>query len=192
MSTLLETFGLEWNFYGFSQREDRGKMFFMERLPGYGRCFMCGRVNPRGLRLELFVDGDLVITEFKLEDFLIGYEGIVHGGVQAGILDEVMWWASSWGSQRATYTADMTIRYKKPALIDHRFRAIGKVTGMDHRFVYTEGEIVDLEDQKVCTTASARYYILSEEKSRELFRLLDYSNCSEEVKKRYLKSENSD
>jgi len=164
----------------------------MERLPGYGKCFMCGRGNPRGLRLELFVEGDLVITEFKLEEFLIGYEGIIHGGVQAGILDEVMWWASSWGSGRATYTADMSIRYKRPAPIDHRFRAIGKIIRMDNRFVYTEGEILDLEDQKVCTTASGRYYILSEEKSRELFRLLDYINCSEYVKTRYLQLEAPD
>ncbi|RLA84401.1 MAG: PaaI family thioesterase [Deltaproteobacteria bacterium] len=158
----------------------------MERLPSYGRCFLCGGGNPKGLRLKLFLEGDLVVTEFRLEEAFIGYEGIIHGGILAGILDEVMWWAAAWHSGRACFTTDMTVRYKKPALLEHPFRAIGKVTRIGPRLIETEGEIRDLEAGHVCTVATGRYFLLRGERNREALKLLDYTECSERVRKRFL------
>jgi len=161
----------------------------MERLPSYGRCFLCGKGNPRGIGLELFLDGEEVVAQFRLDEAFIGYEGIVHGGVLAGILDEVMWWAATWHSGRACLTTDMTVQYKKPAPIGHPFRAIGRVKASNSRLVETEGEIWDLQEGHICTLAQGRYYLLRGERNREALKLLDYSQCSEEVKRRFLEGE---
>ncbi len=138
----------------------------------------------------MFLEGDLVVTEFRLEEAFVGYEGIIHGGILAGILDEVMWWAAAWHSRRACFTTDMTVRYKKPALLEHSFRAVGKVTRIDSRLIETEGEIQDLKEGHICTTATGRYFPLRGERNREALKLLDYSGCSERVKERFLGNPN--
>lgn len=160
----------------------------MERLPSYGRCFLCGLENPRGLRLVLFAEGEEVLTEFKLEEAFIGYEGIAHGGVLAGILDEVMWWAVAWHTGRASFTTELLVRYRRPALIGHTFRAKGRILRFNQRIVETEGEILDLETGEVCTSGSGRYYLLKGDRNREALLLLDYRACSEEVKRKFLEA----
>lgn len=164
----------------------------MERLPSYGRCFLCGRENPKGLRLELFAEGEEVFTEFKLEEAFIGYEGIVHGGVLAGILDEVMWWAVAWHTGRASLTTELQVRYSRPAPIGHSFRAKGRIVRSNQRIVETEGEILDLETGEICTLGSGRYYLLKGDRNREALLLLDYRSCSEEVKRRFLEAKKGD
>lgn len=55
-----------------------------------GTCFGCGPRNPRGLGLEFVVVGDAVTSSFVPHEDLQGADGIVHGGMQATILDEAM------------------------------------------------------------------------------------------------------
>lgn len=56
----------------------------------YSNCFGCGADNPSGLRLELELQGDQLTTEFMPERQHEGWPGIVHGGVIATILYEIM------------------------------------------------------------------------------------------------------
>ncbi len=55
-----------------------------------GTCFGCGPRNPRGLGLDFVVVGDSVMSSFVPHEDLQGAEGIVHGGMQATIIDEAM------------------------------------------------------------------------------------------------------
>ena len=159
----------------------------VERLPSYGRCFLCGQRNPQGVKLALYVDGDRVSADFRLSEVFIGYEGLIHGGMLAGVLDEVMWWAVAWGTGRACLTVEMTVRYKRPAPIGRSYRAVAWVTKATSRVVEAEAEIWDLEQDALCTTARGRYYLLSGEKNREALAMLDYTECSPQVRYRFLK-----
>ncbi len=60
-------------------------------LPGYKKCFFCGPATG-GLGLELHYTDDGAICEFTAGDRFQGYDGMLHGGIVTGILDEVMWW----------------------------------------------------------------------------------------------------
>ena len=58
-------------------------------LPHTAGCLVCGRQNPHGLGLSLHVDegSGVVSVEFAPRPEHIGFEGIVHGGVLATVLD---------------------------------------------------------------------------------------------------------
>ena len=55
-----------------------------------GRCFGCGPANPSGLKLRFYETDDGVESEYVVPSDLDGAPGIVHGGIQATLLDEVM------------------------------------------------------------------------------------------------------
>lgn len=62
----------------------------MQTLPGYRKCFVCGKDNPIGLNITFFKDKDKIRAEFIPESKHQGYKGIVHGGILFSILDEIM------------------------------------------------------------------------------------------------------
>lgn len=58
---------------------------------GHGGCLLCGNRNPRSLNLAFQPTGDgRVGTRFKTHAELQGYDGILHGGVIASLLDAAM------------------------------------------------------------------------------------------------------
>jgi len=158
----------------------------MERLPSYGPCFFCGRRNPQGIKLEVFAEGEEVWSEFQLSETFTGYEGRIHGGMLAGVLDEVMWWAVAWRTGRACLTVEMTVRYKRPTPVKRRYRARARAVEVSSKIAIAEGEIEDLAEGRVCSTAKGRYYLLSGRSNQEALALLDYTACSPAVRARFL------
>jgi len=159
----------------------------MEKLPSYGPCFMCGKENPCGLQLELFAEGEEVVVDFQVPEHYCGYQGLIHGGILSGVLDEVMWWAASWRCSCACLTVEMTVRYKSPAPIDRRYRATAKVSKDKNKVIEVVGEIKDLEKGNVCVTGQGKYFLLRGEKNREVLVFMDFSDCSEQTRSRYEK-----
>jgi uncharacterized protein (TIGR00369 family) len=53
-------------------------------------CFVCGKKNPIGLKLDFFFDGKTMKTDFTPQKEHQGYFNIVHGGIISTLLDEVM------------------------------------------------------------------------------------------------------
>lgn len=77
-----------------------------------GYCFVCGRENPIGLKLDFHFDGKTITTEFVPKKEHQGYMNIVHGGIISTLLDEVMVKLAIEMGMPAV-TAQMDIRLKK-------------------------------------------------------------------------------
>ena len=56
------------------------------------KCFVCGKKNPYGLKLQFTYspDGETVETTFIPDDKYQGWKDMVHGGIIATLLDEIM------------------------------------------------------------------------------------------------------
>src|SRR5262245_461657 len=95
-------------------------------LPHTAGCLVCGRENPHGLHLHLHVDERTgqVETLFTPSQVHIGFEGIVHGGVLATILDEAMVWASTWQGRRFCVCGELTVRFKRSAEIGRPLKVV--------------------------------------------------------------------
>jgi uncharacterized protein (TIGR00369 family) len=86
----------------------------MQELPHSKSCFVCGSRNPLGLDLRFHTDGRIVETRFTPRPEYNGFVGVVHGGIIATVLDEVMVWACAVRQKRFCFSAEMTVRYLQP------------------------------------------------------------------------------
>jgi uncharacterized protein (TIGR00369 family) len=110
-------------------------------------CFACGRDNPDGLRLVFeYPEEGRCRAEFVPARKFQGWQDILHGGIIAALLDEGFAHAlggANRGSGTSAVTAEMTVRYKKPAAIGRKLILEGRVVDMSRRVVYCEAVLRD-------------------------------------------------
>lgn len=133
-------------------------------LPHTPGCLVCGRDNPHGLHLSLRVDPDsgIVHVEFVPKAHHIGFEGIVHGGLIATVIDEAMVWAATWAHKRFCVCGEMSVRFRQNARVGQRLRCVARVESSRARLVRTSCEVVD-DDARVYATGGGKYVPVSVE-----------------------------
>lgn len=98
------------------------------RMASHCGCLMCGEDNPFSLRLQFEPDGtDGVAGTFACHQRLEGYEGLVHGGVIAALLDAAMTHCLFHRGIEAV-TADLHIRYLLPLRSSAQVRLSARIT----------------------------------------------------------------
>jgi uncharacterized protein (TIGR00369 family) len=124
-------------------------------LPVAHHCFGCGTLNPIGLRLAVYGEGDEVWADFVADRRHEGYRGLVHGGILAALLDEVLGWAFFHrGIWAVTTRLDLT--YRAPVPVGARIRVTGRVVRDRGRMLDTVGQIAD-EGGRTLVEATGRY-----------------------------------
>lgn len=133
------------------------------KLTDNNGCFVCGKDNPVGMKLDFSVEGDTYVTYYTPPEEHQGWRGITHGGIIATVLDEIMArYAHVLGYN--AITGEMTVRLKKPAAIGHRFKFVGRFAGKERRKLFMTGEVID-EDGTVVAVGSETMIILNDDKS---------------------------
>jgi uncharacterized protein (TIGR00369 family) len=129
-------------------------------------CFGCGPDNPAGLRLtfEAGPDGTVRSTCAIPERFQ-GYHGVVHGGILATLLDEVMAHAVLRTGQGNAATAQLEIRYRQPARVGETLRLEAGVARISGRRIHAEGRICG-EDGSVRAEGEALFLRVEKPTSR--------------------------
>jgi acyl-coenzyme A thioesterase PaaI-like protein len=85
-------------------------------------CLVCSGSNPSGLALKSEPEEDgSVRAIFHPHPALEGYQGILHGGMTASLLDGVMT-NCLFANGIVAVTADLRIRYREPVLIGPEIR----------------------------------------------------------------------
>jgi len=111
-------------------------------------CFVCGKKNTAGLQLEFGQNAASGETEARVA-FPVQFQGwrsTVHGGLLATVLDEAMIKAAAAAGCKCV-TAEITVKFKKPALTGVPCRAAGKVTETRGRIVLATARICDPDGQ---------------------------------------------
>lgn len=98
-------------------------------LPRTNGCLGCGPGNPYGLRLNLRVDPNtgIVTVPFSPAQEHIGFEGIIHGGLLATVLDEAMVWAATWSGKRFCVCGELSVRFRAAASVGSKLTVEAKV-----------------------------------------------------------------
>lgn len=130
------------------------------------RCFACSPHNPLGLRLRFTRTGlHSVESRYTAPEHVAGAPGVVHGGVQATLLDEVLGVAADTAFPEADapklVTLDFQLRYRRPAPVGRPLCLRGRFLRREGRDVLVEGEIAD-ENGEILTRAEARWRIVEE------------------------------
>ena len=86
----------------------------MKVLPHTHSCFVCGESNAIGMNLRFETDGRIVQARFRPRAEHVGFKQVVHGGIIATLLDEIMVWACAVRTKRFAYCAELTVRFLAP------------------------------------------------------------------------------
>ena len=86
------------------------------------RCFGCGPANEKGLRIKSFVEGDVVVAEWRPEPHHQAFDGILNGGICGALLDCHSNWAAchhlmvkgGLDAPPCTVTADFHVKLRRP------------------------------------------------------------------------------
>lgn len=128
-------------------------------FPGYG-CFACDPRNKLGLRLKFFADeknGD-VFTKITPEKHFEGFPGILHGGIQCALVDEVAFWTMFDKHRKIALTTRVDMEFLRPVGTSGELVVRGKIVEEQERRV---GVVVNVlnENKKVCTRSRVDYII---------------------------------
>jgi uncharacterized protein (TIGR00369 family) len=103
----------------------------MRKQPSSRMCFVCGRQNPLGLKLEFEEDAGSgqVRADLTVPETFQGYPGVVHGGIVAAVLDETAGRAVLMGGtdDELMATLRLTVRYRRPTPTQTPLVAVGWV-----------------------------------------------------------------
>jgi len=124
-------------------------------------CFGCGTDNAHGMQLEFTRTGPSTVEgRTRVAAHFGGQPGIIHGGIQAVLLDEVMGVAAHCafeeGEDHHVVTADFQLRYRRPAPTGQPLVLFGELERVDGRNLHVRGEIRS-EAGEVLTRATARW-----------------------------------
>jgi acyl-coenzyme A thioesterase PaaI-like protein len=130
------------------------------------RCFGCGELNEEGLRMRFEQVDGAAVAEFAVPERYQSWEGRIHGGIVALMLDEAVGWAA-WNAGHPGVTARMEFRLRLPLGIGERIRVTGRVDRVRRNLVYTSAVIERMEDGARIADATATLMEASNEVVRD-------------------------
>lgn len=128
-------------------------------------CFFCGPQNEQGLKLVFKHDDEAeeVFVDYVPEVRFQGAGHILHGGMQMGLLDEVMWWAClALAGAPESVTVTATCKFLRPVYIGKTVRISCKLKERDGDSIKLRAKIVN-QDGKLCTRMDGEYRVLGPE-----------------------------
>jgi uncharacterized protein (TIGR00369 family) len=129
----------------------------MRELPHTHSCFVCGEANPLGLKLRFEADGALVRARFTPCAEHIGFKQVIHGGLLATVLDEIMVWACAVRTRRFAFCADLNVRFLQSARPGEELLVTGELVANRRDRIYEAKASVANAQGRVLTEAAGKY-----------------------------------
>jgi Uncharacterized protein, possibly involved in aromatic compounds catabolism len=147
-------------------------------FPGYG-CFACDPRNSLGLRMRFYADDEKeeVFTRIEPEEHFSGFPGILHGGIQCALIDEVAFWAMFDKLKKIALTVKVEMDFLNPVRTSSMLEARGKIDKIQGRRVFVGVSILNGKDE-VYTRGRVVYYIPSKE---VLFKIMGRERFTEKL-----------
>jgi acyl-coenzyme A thioesterase PaaI-like protein len=134
----------------------------MQKQPNSDHCFVCGRENPIGLRMQFYSGDDgCVYANYSPRVEHQSYPGVMHGGLITAMLDEIIG-RTAIAHNLWCMTAQLSIRFKKPVPIGAPLKLKGTITKKSNRLLEGRGEI-RLADGSLAVEATGTYIKIPDE-----------------------------
>ena len=137
-------------------------------VPGF-TCFGCSPDNPNGLQMKFTEDGDYVISHWEPKPHFQGFNNMLHGGIQATLLDEIGFWLVTVKMKTSCVTSKLEIKYKKPvSTLKGNLLLKAIVTETKRNIISVKAELFD-GDGELCSYATIEYFTFSEKIAKEKY-----------------------
>ena len=134
------------------------------------QCFGCSPNNETGLHLEFWEEGEEVIAKWLPRTSFQGFMNVLHGGIQATLLDEIGSWAVQVKCKTVGVTYSMEVSYRRPVLIsDGEITLRARVKRAGSRIAVIQTELIG-NDGQVNASGVVKFFLFDSEKAaREYF-----------------------
>ena len=120
-----------------------------------GHCFGCGKLNPIGLQLKPFYDGEKVSAVFTPGDNHQGWHHVTRRASCTACSDEMTAYAVLCSGFRFGVTARSAIRFKKPAATGIPLMAVAWATRVTSRLIEVQGHLATHDGDVVAEVESS-------------------------------------
>jgi uncharacterized protein (TIGR00369 family) len=137
-------------------------------------CFACSPYNPSGLKLEFWEDKEEIVTKWKPSNTYEGWINVLHGGIQATLLDEIGGWVVMLKLKTAGVTTDMNVQYLKAVKVSKgEITVRGKLELHEGRTAKITASLFDGEGIE-CAKATMNYFIFPEKIAKARYQYPGY------------------
>lgn len=132
-------------------------------------CYACSPDNQHGLKMTFTEEEDEIISSWNPASHLQGYINVLHGGIQATLMDEIASWLVYVKLNTAGVTSSMNVKYRKPVFVNQGEITIrAKLKNKTPRIAEIETKIFD-HAGNLCSEALVSYFLFAEEIAREKY-----------------------
>ena len=129
-------------------------------------CFGCNPGNPVGLKMEFHESGEEIISSWQPDDHYQGFIDVLHGGIQATMMDEIASWVVFVKMDTAGVTYRLNTRFRKPVHISGgRVTLRAKMVRKVRNIAFIEVKLYDGNNRE-CSEGMVEYFLLSPDKAR--------------------------
>ena len=135
-------------------------------LEGYN-CFACAPGNPYGLKCKFVDEGEYITCRWQPTENYQGFFCILHGGIQATLIDEIASWAVFAHQKTAGVTVNMNVKYLKAVRTDQgEIRLRAKVVRVVKHLVTAHVELFNAQEE-LAAEGEVVYWVYPEEVARK-------------------------
>ncbi len=144
-------------------------------IEGYN-CFGCSPNNVNGLQMDFFEVDEYIISEWLPKLHFQGYNNVLHGGIQAALMDEIASWCAQIKLKTAGVTSKMETKFKKPVYCNKgKITLKALLTKTRINFAEVHVELFD-GDGELCSESDVINFMYSIEIARKRFYYPDYNS----------------
>ena len=146
-------------------------------------CFGCSANNEFGLKMQFWEDGKEIVAIWNPQDRFQGYDNVLHGGIQATLMDEIASWVVFIKLKTAGVTSKMEVQYKRPVYTNK-----GDIT-LRAKYISKENNVAKISvklfnsKNKLSAQADVYYYIFTKEKAKKSMLYPDFEEFFDEKSK---------
>ncbi|MBR8537933.1 PaaI family thioesterase [Carboxylicivirga sediminis] len=133
-------------------------------------CFGCSKANSNGLQLSFYSDGDKLFANWLPQRAFEGYTNVVHGGIQATLMDEIASWYVYALLDTAGVTSAMEVKYHKPLYMTNgEVQIVAELKEKNRRSAIIDTKIYNASGL-LCSSALVEYYLFPSNVARTKYK----------------------
>lgn len=130
-------------------------------------CFGCAPDNDAGLQMEFFESENEVVSKWRPRAHHQGFRNVLHGGIQATLMDEIAAWFVFVKLKTAGVTSKIDVKYKRPVIMDKgEITLKARLTEMNRNVAQINVKLFDADDT-LCAEGNVYYFTFDKEKAKE-------------------------
>jgi acyl-coenzyme A thioesterase PaaI-like protein len=139
-------------------------------------CCGCSPTNPIGLKLTFWEEGEWIYAKWTPDKWYEGYLNVLHGGIQATLLDEIADWILIVKLGTSGVTKNLNITYDKPVYVSQGEVTLrAKLVSHEGNSAITYAELMDKEGT-VRSHADIEYFAFPQKIAQQKYNFPEHKN----------------